>query len=145
MDNVATPPLPNSSTDNLPMPANIMAALGYFTGFSTIASLMMKEYRGNRTVRFHAFQAILFIGFWMVTYTFLTFLLFSVAMVMLTVMASTLGIAVIPLLYLLPIGIMKVYQLTMAATWIYLIVASGMGKPAKLPLLGKLAASLASP
>ena len=107
---------------------NVASALCYLLGVITgIIFLVLAPYNQNRTVRFHAFQAIFFhlgaIIFW---------ILYMMISGMLGVMTHHLSIFLtFPLSFLVGIGLF--------ATWLYLMYSAYNGKKVILPIVGPLA------
>ena len=120
MGDAALPPAPAGATP-LPPPAaagltdNVAAALCYLGLVITgILFLVLEPYNRNRTVRFHAFQAIFLNVAWIV--------LSAVVRILIR------GLILPPLV-----------SLAFIALWIYMIVTAYQGKTVVLPVIGSLA------
>jgi uncharacterized membrane protein len=107
-------------------------ALTYLAGFITgIIFLLIDPFKGDRFVRFHAFQSIFFnvawIGFWIV---------WMIAGMVLSALTKGLFFIVeLPINLLLMVGGF--------CLWAYLMYSASQGKTFKLPVIGALAAKQA--
>ncbi len=97
------------------------AALCYIPWLGWIASIVVlatERFRGNRTVRFHAFQGLYLFVLWLfVDWVFSPLAQYS---------DSTRGIS-------------SLFKLGVLGVWIYLIVKTSQKQLVRLPLLGELA------
>lgn len=111
-----------------PMADNVACTLCYVLGFVTgIIFLVLAPYNQNRTVRFHAFQAI--------------FMSLS-----LLVIRIVLGMVLGALLFSSSLGLLAIYGLfwtlyglACLILWIYMLVQTYQGKHVVLPIVGPLA------
>ncbi len=139
--------IPNSSTettDDLPVSANAMSALSYFIGLVAIAALVMRDYSKNKTVRFHAVQALLFQGSWVVSYIAIAITTAIFSTVVNLLLGSLKLYAMLGLMIALPSLVSLVFTLGMLGTWLFLIVSASQGKTVKLPVLGRIAERIAA-
>jgi uncharacterized membrane protein len=121
---------------------NAMAALGYFCGIAAVVALVIEPYNKDSRARFHAFQALLFQGTWLVGN--IAFAMCSV--IIGTVVSMALSSVKLGFVGALVTGGLSmvglVLGLGMLVMWIYLIVSAANGKDPKLPKLAALAQNL---
>lgn len=135
---------PSATSTGAGLSTNAMAALGYFCGIAAIVALVIEPYNKDSRARFHAFQALLFQGTWLVgniAYAICSFIIGSVVSLAL----STLHLGAVGLLVTGTLAILgSVLGLGMLVMWVYLIVAAANGKDPKLPKLAALAQSMST-
>jgi uncharacterized membrane protein len=107
----------------LPLAERATAAAAYLTFVAGAAILFVPSFRGNRFVRFHAWQSVLLWG---------AFFLLTIAALLL----SNLAAAMLFLLF----GILV--SLAMFFLWVVLSVKAWEGERFELPLFGQLAARM---
>ena len=117
---VAFCPACGRSIRPLPRADRTTAALSYLTLVPAVALLLLPAFRGNRFVRFHAWQSVLV---WAV-------FLFGAAM---AVILSNITFA----LTFLVLGILA--AIAMFFLWLVLTIKAGQGERFPLPLFGRLA------
>lgn len=111
------PPGSPSSVQTPGLTENVASALCYLFGLVTgIIFLLLAPYNQNKTVRFHAFQAI---------FTHVALIILSILLVIIT---HGFGVALFPLLSLL--GLLL---------WLYMMYSAYNNRKVKLPLVGDLA------
>ena len=104
-----------------PMADNVASALCYVLGLITgIIFLVIAPYNQNRTVRFHAFQAI-FMHVGVIAFYIVCMIIFGI-----------LHLWMLGFLWLL-------IWLAMVVLWIFLIVSAYQGKQIELPIVGPIA------
>jgi uncharacterized membrane protein len=108
---------------SLPLAERATAAAAYLTFVAGAAILILPSFRGNRFVRFHAWQSVLLWG---------AFFLLTTAALLL----SNLAAAMLFLLF----GILA--SLAMLFLWIVLSLKAWQGERFELPLFGRLAGRL---
>jgi uncharacterized membrane protein len=111
------------------MSSNVAGALCYLcTWLTGLIFLLIEPYKNDKTVRFHAFQAIFFAVGLIALY---------IAMFILAAILTVihLGILLIPVWLVLGLGIF--------ATWIFLMFKAYNNQIFKLPIIGELAAKQA--
>jgi len=96
---------------------NVAGLLAYITIIPSIIFLVMEPYNRNRTIRFHAFQAIFLGVAWFVV-----------------VFAASIVFGMMRLFFLMPL-----LELAFFILWIYMIVSTYQGKTVVLPVIGQLA------
>ena len=107
-----------------PMADNLASALCYLAGLITgIIFLVVAPYSQNRTVRFHAFQAIFFNVAWIACWIVINMILGMMHLI------GAFGILMLSPL----IG------LAFFVLWLYLMISAYQGKTVVLPLIGPLA------
>ena len=122
----APTPTPAASTG---MSNNVVGALCYlFTWVTGLIFLLIEPYKNDKTIRFHAFQAIFFaVGLFAVYIG-----MFILSMILAVI---HLGVLMLPLYGLLGIGVF--------VAWIVLMVKAYNNQIFKLPIIGDLAAKQA--
>ena len=109
----------------------MLSALAYIGVIPAVILLLLPALRGNRFVRFHSWQSVLFS---------VVSLLMPLALRLLFVIFSMLPVVGF-LLAWLSLGIGSIGIVTL---WIVLVVKAAQGQHYELPLIGPLAAQLAS-
>jgi uncharacterized membrane protein len=124
---MTAPPIANSG-----LQANTAGALAYLAGILTgIIFLVIDPYKGDRFVRFHAFQSILFNAGWTVLW-----IAWMIAGLVLSAITKGLFLFIqLPIDLLLMVGGF--------ALWAFLMYSAYQGKMTKLPVIGALAAKQA--
>jgi uncharacterized membrane protein len=108
-----------------PMADNVASALCYVLGLITgIIFLVIQPYNRNRTVRFHAFQAI-FMHVAMIA-------LYIVLGIVFGIMINILPFSLIALMW-------PVIGLGFFGLWLFLIISAYQGKQVELPVIGPFA------
>jgi uncharacterized membrane protein len=121
------PPVANSG-----LQANTAGALAYLAGIITgIIFLVVDPYKGDRFVRFHAFQSIFFNVAWIALWI-------AWMIVGLVLSAITKG-----LFFFLQLPIDLLLMAGGFALWAFLMYSAYQGKMTKLPVIGALAAKQA--
>lgn len=121
-----------------------MAALGYFCGIAAIVALVIEPYNKDARARFHAFQALLFQGTWLVGNIALAICSFVIGTVISLVMSSV-GLGFVGTLVTGVLSLVgMVLGLGMLVMWVYLIVQAANGKDPKIPKLSALAQSMST-
>jgi uncharacterized membrane protein/ribosomal protein L32 len=105
---------------------NVAGMLAYITIIPAIIFLVMAPYNRSRFVRFHSFQCIFF---W-------------VAIVVLQIAISIIG--VVPILLLITVPLHMIVMLGALVLWIILLIKANAGQMYKLPVIGDLAEKQAS-
>jgi uncharacterized membrane protein len=124
---MAAPPVANSG-----LQANTAGALAYLAGIITgIIFLVVDPYKGDRFVRFHAFQSIFFNVAWIALW-----IAWMIAGLVLS--AITKG-----LFFFLQLPIDLLLMAGGFALWAFLMYSAYQGKTTKLPVVGALAAKQA--
>ena len=124
---MAAPPVANSG-----LQANTAGALAYLAGIITgIIFLVVDPYKGDRFVRFHAFQSIFFNVAWIALW-----IAWVIAGLVLS--AITKG-----LFFFLQLPIDLLLMAGGFALWAFLMYSAYQGKTTKLPVVGALAAKQA--
>ena len=124
---MAAPPVANSG-----LQANTAGALAYLAGIITgIIFLVVDPYKGDRFVRFHAFQSIFFNVAWIALW-----IAWVIAGLVLS--AITKG-----LFFFLQLPIDLLLMAGGFALWAFLMYSAYQGKTSKLPVVGALAAKQA--
>jgi uncharacterized membrane protein len=124
---MAAPPVANSG-----LQANTAGALAYLAGIITgIIFLVVDPYKGDRFVRFHAFQSIFFNVAWIALW-----IAWMIAGLVLS--AITKG-----LFFFLQLPIDLLLMAGGFALWAFLMYSAYQGKMTKLPVVGALAAKQA--
>jgi uncharacterized membrane protein len=100
---------------------NVAGMLAYITIIPAIIFLVMAPYNRSRFVRFHSFQCIFF---W-------------VAIVVLQIAISIIGI--VPILLLITVPLHMIVMLGALVLWIILLIKANAGQMYKLPIIGDLA------
>jgi uncharacterized membrane protein len=112
--------------------ANTAAALAYLAGIITgILFLVIDPYKGDRFVRFHAFQSIFFNIAWIVLW------------MAWMVVGLVLGAITKGLFFILQVPIDLVLMVGGFALWVFLMYSAYQGKTTRLPVIGALAAKQA--
>ena len=122
-----TPPPPGIApvAQSTPLAENVAAALCYaLTVITGVLFLVLEPYNKNRTIRFHAFQAI-FVGIAMIIGRIALTIIFGIMM-------SLSGF-----FFISAIGLL--YTLACLALWVYLMVMAYQGKRIVLPVVGPMA------
>ena len=128
-----------SAAQTAALPANVMAALGYFCGLAAILALVLDPYRTDRKARFHAIQALLFQGTCFVSYIVIAMISFVLGIVM-NLVLGTLGLgATLGILWGIPTMLTSLVSLAMFGTWVYLMIRSAMDHNVTLPVIGPMA------
>src|SRR5215472_697982 len=120
---------PNTPAASSGASNNLIAALCYLcTWLTGLIFLLIEPYKNDKTVRFHAFQAIFFAVGLIAVY---------IAMIILGIILAVihLGILMLPVWLVLGLGIF--------GTWIFLMFKAYNNQIFKLPLIGELAAKQA--
>jgi len=125
----ATPPVNGAApvAPSTPLAENVAAALCYSLMLITgVLFLVLEPYNKNRTIRFHAFQAI-----------FVTLAMIVVQIALGIVVAILVGVSgsgwyFVPTIWLL-------FHLACLILWIFLILSAYQGKKVVLPVIGPLA------
>jgi uncharacterized membrane protein len=108
----------SSLTGSAGIRTNLASALCYAIPFICgIIFLVLEPYSKDRSVRFHAFQALFFWLAWILVGTALRLLAFPI------------------FVFAYPI-----YQILVLVIWVYLIISAYQGKRVMLPVIGDLAA-----
>jgi uncharacterized membrane protein len=124
---MAAPPVANSG-----LQANTAGALAYLAGIITgIIFLVVDPYKGDRFVRFHAFQSIFFNVAWIALW-----IAWMIAGLVLS--AITKG-----LFFFIQLPIDLLLMAGGFALWAFLMYSAYQGKMTKLPVVGALAAKQA--
>jgi uncharacterized membrane protein len=118
-------------SDDIDSRARMLSALAYIGVIPAVILLLLPALRGNRFVRFHSWQSVLFS---------VVSLLTPLALRLLFVIFSMLPVVGF-LLAWLSLGIGSIGIVTL---WIVLVVKAAQGQHYELPLIGPLAAQLAS-
>jgi uncharacterized membrane protein len=112
--------------------ANTAGALAYLAGIITgILFLVIDPYKGDRFVRFHAFQSIFFNIAWIVLW------------MAWMVVGLVLGAITKGLFFILQVPIDLVLMVGGFALWVFLMYSAYQGKTTRLPVIGALAAKQA--
>ncbi|MBY0371076.1 hypothetical protein K2X33_10345 [bacterium] len=128
-----------TASAELPLSNNAMAALGYFFPPVAIAALVIKQYEGEASVRFHAVQSLVFAASTCVA-SFVLGTMMAIAMSLVSVVIGALNLWVIAaVVFRMASALSMLYGLGILAIWITLIVAASQGKQLELPFLGKIA------
>ncbi|HEX7727686.1 MAG TPA: hypothetical protein VF392_01525 [Terracidiphilus sp.] len=105
---------------------NVAGMLAYLTFIPAVVFLVLEPYRGNRAIRFHAWQCI-----------FLTLTWCAAEMLMGIVALTTPALA-------LPLGTVdSLFTLATLIVWIMLMIKTINNERFKLPLIGNLAETIA--
>jgi uncharacterized membrane protein len=124
---VTAPALANSG-----LTANTTGALAYLAGIVTgILFLVIDPYKGDRFVRFHAFQSIFFNVAWIALW------------IAWTIVGLVLGAVTKGLFFILQVPIDLVIMVGGFALWAFLMYSAFQGKTTRLPVIGALAAKQA--
>lgn len=116
-----------------------MAAIGYFCGIGAIVALLVEPYSRDEKSRFHAFQALLFQGSWVIGGIALGIFSLVVGTVV-NFALQPLHLGFIGLFVMSAMSIVSAcFSLGMLGVWMYLIIASANGKEVQLPKLARLA------
>ena len=126
-------PTPQTQAAAIPgIQANLAGALAYIAGLITgVLFLVLDPYKGDRFVRFHAFQSIFFNVAWIglcIAWTILGLIL----------AAATKG-----LFFLIQLPINLALMVGGFALWVFLMYAAYQGRTWRLPYIGDLAAKQA--
>jgi len=126
------------------LPPNVAGALAYSAGFITgIVFLVLRPYKRERYVRFHAWQSIWFSLAWIalwIPWRMVTFMLVGTA-------AGTLGSATgagLALPALLIAAVNRLLGLSGFLFWAFLLFKAYGGEQFRIPFIGKLAAGQAA-
>jgi len=125
------PAVVNTQPASAGLTSNVAAALAYVLGFITgIIFLVLEPYKGDRFVRFHAMQSILY----------------SAAGIVFRIGWSILVSALVNIsgwvgLVLVPVGL--VISLGLFAFWIYLMYQAYSNREFRIPVIGAIAAKQA--
>jgi uncharacterized membrane protein len=111
---------------------NVAGALAYLAGFITgIIFLVIDPFKGDRFVRFHAFQSIFFnvawIGFWIVW----------------MIAGMILGAITKGLFFIIELPVNLLLMVGGFCLWAFLMYSASQGKTFKLPIVGAIAAKQA--
>jgi len=119
--------------------SNAMAAIGYFCGIGAIVALLVEPYSRDEKSRFHAFQALLFQGSWLVGGIVLGIFSFIIGTVV-SFALQPLHLGFVGLFVMSAMSIASAcFSLGMLGYWLYLIIASANGKDVQIPKLAALA------
>ena len=119
--NVPIQPSPAAGTG---LQENVAAALCYVLTFITgIIFLVLEPYNKNKTIRFHAFQAIFLGAAW-----FALWFVLNIIFVAMRLAGAFFALTIAPL-----IGVCFFFL------WLYMIIAAYQGKKVELPIIGPLA------
>lgn len=120
----AMPPPPPPSSGSVGMTDNVASALCYLLGFITgILFLVLEPYNKNRTVRFHAFQAIFF----------------NVAVVVLSIVLTIISM-ILPWFMAAVIGLLSlILWLAIVGAWLFLMFKAYNNEKFVLPIVGPMA------
>jgi uncharacterized membrane protein len=128
--NVAAATMPTAVPSG--MSSNAASALCYLVGAITgIIFLVIDLYKGDRFVRFHAFQSIFFNVAWIALW------------VVWTIVGVVLGAATKGLFFLLQVPIDLLLILSGFGLWIFLMYSAYQNRTFKLPIVGQFAAKQA--
>jgi uncharacterized membrane protein len=117
---------------NSGLSANTAGALAYLAGIITgILFLVIDPYKGDRFVRFHAFQSIFFNVAWIALW------------VAWTIVGVILGAVTKGLFFILQVPIDLLLKVGGFALWAFLMYSAYQGKMTRLPVVGALAAKQA--
>jgi uncharacterized membrane protein len=121
------PPPPAAPVQSAGMTENVAAALCYLLGILTgILFLVLEPYNKNRTIRFHAFQAI-FLWVAMVVAWIVLGIVFAV-FIRIPVLGPLVGLALYPICGLAMLGL-----------WLFLMYKAYNNEKFVLPIIGPLA------
>ena len=121
-----------------------LSALGYFCGVAAIVALCVKPYQQMRSVRFHAFQSLIFSVTCVIAYSGLWIVMMILGALMSTILGALKLYGVLGVLLMVGPVLSGVMGLAMLVVWVMLIVAAATGKEMKLPVLGQMAAKFAA-
>jgi uncharacterized membrane protein len=117
---------------NAGLQANTAGALAYLAGIITgILFLVIDPYKGDRFVRFHAFQSIFFNVAWIALW------------IAWTIVGLVLGAVTKGLFFIIQVPIDLVIMVGGFALWAFLMYSAYQGKMTRLPVVGALAAKQA--
>ncbi len=118
------PPGPASAVQAPGLTENVASALCYLVGLVTgIIFLVLAPYNRNKTIRFHAFQAI-----FAHVAVIILWILFAIVLGMVGIFTHGLTFMFLPL-----------YSLAVFALWLYLMYQAYNNRKVKLPIVGDLA------
>jgi uncharacterized membrane protein len=127
----------------LPISMAAMSALGYFCGVAAIVALCVKPYQQDRSVRFNAFQSLLFSAAWIVGYLGIL-MVTGILGAIFQLIFGALKLYVLASLFIVISPVLTgLFTLAMFVAWVVLMVQAANGKTLRLPVLGKIAQRLA--
>lgn len=129
----------SANVESLGLSNSAMAALGYFCGLAAIVALVVSPYNQDRKARFHAVQALLFQGSWLVGSMALAVVSLIVSAILSTLLSALKLYAVAAVLFSLGSILSLVFSLSMFAVYVYLVVAAATDRNPRLPILAQYA------
>jgi len=116
----AAPPRPDWLAGISPRTAGILCYIPVVGWIAAVVVLAADQFRGNRTLRFHAFQGL---------YLFVAWLIVS----------EVIGPMMHPLGHFFHLGIDRLLSAALIFMWIFMIIKTSHNEVYSLPLIGELA------